>query len=101
MFDVKWIRENPDAFDRGMARRGLPGCSTQVIRFEHEWRAAETAAQEVQRRRNSLSKEIGIAKAKGQDVADLLKQVASDKDLQLTLEQQAKLRRDTLDELLA
>jgi len=101
MFDVKWIRESPDAFDRGMVRRGLPGCSTEVVRFEHEWRAAETAAQEVQTRRNRLSKEIGTAKAKGLDVADLLKQVASDKDLLLTWDQQAKVRRETLDDLLA
>jgi seryl-tRNA synthetase len=101
MFDVKWIRDNPDAFDRGLARRGLAGSATEVINLESEWRAAETAAQDIQTRRNRLSKEIGMAKAKGLDAADLLKQVAGDKDLLLTWEQQAKVRREALDELLA
>src|SRR6266581_3914691 len=101
MFDVKWIRDNPEAFDRGLARRGLAGCATQVINLEAEWREAETAAQEIQSHRNRLSKEIGMAKAKGLDATDLLDQVANDKDLLLTRDQQAKVRREALDELLA
>jgi len=101
MCDIKWIRNNPYAFDRGLELRGLTGCATQVIRLEAEWREAETAAQDIQAHRNRLSKEIGVAKAKGGDATEVLKQVANDKDLLLTWEQQAKVRRETLDELLA
>ncbi len=52
MFDVKWIRDNPEAFDRGLARRGLAGCATQVINLEAEWREAETAARKFAARRS-------------------------------------------------
>jgi seryl-tRNA synthetase len=102
MFDIKWIRENPEAFDRGLARRGLPSRAAGIIKLDESWRAAETAAQEMQARRNRVSKEIGGAKARGEDVAPLLAQVASDKTAQAEAEQEAaRLRRVIDDELAA
>jgi seryl-tRNA synthetase len=59
MFDLKWIRDNPDAFDRGLTRRGLPRRAAEIVECEARWRAGETAAQEIQARRNRLSMEIG------------------------------------------
>ncbi len=69
MFDLKWIREHPETFDRGLARRGLPPQSPEILRLDKAWREAQTEAEQVQAERNRLSKEIGGAKAKGQDVA--------------------------------
>jgi seryl-tRNA synthetase len=101
MFDLKWIRDNPDAFDRGLTRRGLPRRAAEIVECEARWRAGETAAQEIQARRNRLSKEIGAVKARGGDAAALLSQVARDKDLQAATEQEAARLRRALDELVA
>jgi seryl-tRNA synthetase len=102
MFDVKWIRDNPEAFDRGLTRRGLPPRAAGILKLDESWRAAETAAQEIQARRNRVSKEIGGAKGRGEDVAPLLAQVASDKEGQAAAEQEAaRLRRLIDDELAA
>jgi seryl-tRNA synthetase len=59
MFDVKWIRENPAEFDRGLARRGLAPRAAGILRHDEAWRAAETAAQEIQARRNKIAKGSG------------------------------------------
>ncbi len=100
MFDVKWIRDNPEAFDRGLVRRGLPTKAAWVVEIDEKWRAAETAAQELQARRNRVSKEIGGAKSRGENPASLIAQVASDKEAQATAEQEAaRFRRIIEDEL--
>jgi seryl-tRNA synthetase len=101
MHDLKWIRDNPDAFDRGLARRGLPPLAPEIVRQEAAWRAAETAAQELQARRNKLSKEIGAIKAKGGDAAGVMRQVAADKELQAEKEHEAARLRAEIDALLA
>ena len=64
MFDIKWIRDNPDAFDRGLKRRGLEPLSAKLIKLDEERRALITRLEAAQARRNSASKEIGQAKAK-------------------------------------
>ncbi len=101
MFDVKWIRENPDAFDRGLARRGLGARAAEILALEAKWRAAETSAQEALARRNRFAKEIGAAKAQGRDIAELLNRVAIDKDVQAATEQDAARLRREIDDLLA
>jgi seryl-tRNA synthetase len=101
MFDVKWIRDNPAEFDRGLARRGLPPHAAEVLRRDETWRAAETAAQEIQARRNKIAKDIGGAKSRGEDIAPLLAQVASDKDAQAAAEAEAAELRKAIDAELA
>jgi seryl-tRNA synthetase len=64
MFDIKWIRDNPDAFDRGLTRRNLTPLSAKLIKLDEERRALITKLEAAQARRNSASKEIGQAKAK-------------------------------------
>ncbi|HJR20793.1 MAG TPA: serine--tRNA ligase, partial [Dongiaceae bacterium] len=46
MFDVKWIRENPEAFDRGRARRNLPPLAAEIVALDARRRAAQTSWQE-------------------------------------------------------
>ena len=101
MYDIKWIRENPDAFDAGLARRGLPGASAHLLALDQAWRSAETRAQEIQAERNRLSKEIGQVKAKGGDVSEILAKVAQSKDEQAAAEEKAKQAQAVLEAELA
>ena len=63
MFDMKWIRENPEVFDNGLASRGLSPLSAKLIEMDEERRQHLTKLQDAQSRRNAASKEIGKAKA--------------------------------------
>jgi seryl-tRNA synthetase len=80
MFDIRWIRENPEAFDRGLVRRGEPAMATTVLDLDALRRAALTVLQEIQTRRNEASKLIGRAKVKGEDAVRLIAEVARLKD---------------------
>jgi seryl-tRNA synthetase len=64
VFDIKWIRDNADAFDAGLKKRGLAPQATELIALDEARRAHITKLQEAQARRNAASKEIGQAKAK-------------------------------------
>jgi seryl-tRNA synthetase len=79
MLDIRWIRDNPDAFDRGLARRGLPPLAASILDQDRAWRAAQTSAEQLQAERNRLAKEIGAARAKGGDAGDLMRRVAESK----------------------
>ena len=58
MHDIRAIRANASAFDAALARRGLPSASAEILARDAERRAAQTALQERQARRNALSREI-------------------------------------------
>ena len=74
MHDIRLIRENPEAFDAGLARRGLPAQATSLIALDEERRAMTTQVQVAQSRRNEASKLIGAAMGKGdKDAAEALK----------------------------
>src|SRR5438132_13371968 len=64
MHDIKWIRDNPEAFDRALARRGLAPEASKLIEIDEHRRAAIGKAEAAQARRNAASKEIGEAKKK-------------------------------------
>jgi seryl-tRNA synthetase len=73
MHDIKWIRDNPEAFDKALARRGLEPLSPSLIALDEKRRAAIQASEQAQARRNAASKEIGEAKkAKDNARADAL-----------------------------
>src|SRR6266550_734453 len=80
MHDLRWIRENPGEFDRGLVRRGLPPRAAEVLALDQEWRALQTASEEAQATRNRLSREVGVAKARGEPVDEKLSQIARGKD---------------------
>ncbi len=71
MHDIKAIRMNPHIFDAAMARRGFEPQSPAVLELDSERRAAMTAQQDAQSRRNVLAKEIGAAKRSGGDSSAL------------------------------
>jgi seryl-tRNA synthetase len=62
MHDIKWIRDNPDAFDRSLARRGLRPQSKELIALDEQRRKTIHMVELWQEKRNRLSKEIGAAK---------------------------------------
>jgi seryl-tRNA synthetase len=101
MHDIRWLRDHPAEFDRGLARRGLPPCAEEVLALDHGWRAAETRAQEVLARRNRIARDVGAAKKRGEDIAPLLRQVADDKDAEAASAAEAARLRAAIDAILA
>ncbi|MGE0753175.1 MAG: serine--tRNA ligase [Variibacter sp.] len=103
MHDIKWIRDNPDAFDRGLKRRGLERQANDLIAVDERRRALITKLEQAQARRNAASKEIGEAK-KAKDEARaqaLMAEVASLKDTMPAMEAEEKAVSKELDDALA
>jgi seryl-tRNA synthetase len=69
MHDIRSIRENPEAFDEGLRRRGLGPRANELVALDEKRRAAILALQSAQERRNAASKQIGIAMARKDTVA--------------------------------
>ena len=101
MHDIRWVRDHPAELDRGLGRRGLPPCAEEVLALDRAWRAAETSAQEAQARRNRISREIGAAKQRGEEIEPLLRQVAEDRDVEAAAAAEAARLRAQIDEILA
>ncbi|PSO16881.1 serine--tRNA ligase [Bradyrhizobium sp. MOS003] len=98
MHDIKSIRDNPQAFDAGLARRGLKPLSAALLAIDETRRAAILASEQAQARRNAASKEIGDAK-KAKDetrAAKLMAEVAELKTTMPQLEAAAKTADDEL-----
>ena len=101
MHDVKAIRDDPDGFDRALARRGLPAIAAEILEIDRARREALTRAQEIQARRNKLAKEIGEAKRKGGDSAALMAEAERDKSEQAQAESRAAALGADLEQRLA
>jgi seryl-tRNA synthetase len=103
MHDIKWIRDNPEAFDRALARRGLPAEAERLIEIDERRRAAIGKAEAAQARRNAASKEIGAAKKSNEEDAaqKLLAEVAALKAAIPELEAEEKRLSAELDDALA
>ncbi len=80
MHDIRLIREKPDAFDASLTRRGLSPASVEILEIDAARREKITAAEQAQAERNTASKEVGQAKARGDDAEfERLRQLVSDK----------------------
>jgi seryl-tRNA synthetase len=103
VFDIKWIRENPETFDEGLRKRGLEPLSARLLAIDEERRKVLTSLQEAQSRRNAASKEIGKAKAaKDEERAQaLMKEVADLKEVIQQGEAKAKEIEERLNAELA
>ncbi|MEL6643943.1 MAG: serine--tRNA ligase [Pseudomonadota bacterium] len=102
MHDIRAIRENPDAFDAAMARRGLSGVSSEVLAIDAERRAKIAAAEAALAERNAASKEVGAAKAKGDEAEfERLRALVAEKKSEISqLEEEAKAEDERLTDLL-
>jgi seryl-tRNA synthetase len=67
MHDIRAIRENPAGFDAALARRGLPAQSAGLMAMDEARRAKILAAETAAAAQNAASKEVGAAKARGDD----------------------------------
>ncbi|MBU4434047.1 MAG: serine--tRNA ligase [Alphaproteobacteria bacterium] len=68
MHDIKAIRDNPDVFEAAWSAKGRSGAAAEAVKLDAQLRAAQTALQENQAKRNEASKRIGMAKAKKDEV---------------------------------
>ena len=103
MHDIRFIRDNPGAFDAGLARRGLPGEAKRLIALDEERRSAIQKLEAVQARRNAVSREIGEAK-KNKDEAkakSLMAEVAELKEAIPNMEAEEKEASQGLNDTLA
>jgi seryl-tRNA synthetase len=94
VLDLRWLREDPDALDRALARRGLPPAAADLVSRDAAIRALQTELQERQARRNALSKEVGRMRAQGGDAGALIAEVAA-------LKTQIQTDEDALREMIA
>ncbi len=67
MHDIRAIRDNPERFDALLARRGLSSLSSEILAIDEARRAKILAAETAQAAQNAASKEVGAAKAKGDE----------------------------------
>ncbi|WP_316978771.1 serine--tRNA ligase [Shumkonia mesophila] len=101
MFDIKWIRENPDAFDKALGNRRMGPAAAALLGLDAKRRDALTHAQEIQAERNRLAKEIGAAKARGEDATEIIAKVSRSKQEQADAEETARLAEVELETALA
>lgn len=103
MHDIRFIRENPEAFDSALAQRGHEPVAARLLEADEVRRATATRLQEALSRRNEASKQIGQAMAKGDsETAEALKaEVAELKQTLPALEDTARAADRQLEDLLA
>ena len=103
MHDIRFIRDNPDAFDHALARRGLPSQARRLIELDETRREKILALETAQARRNAASKEIGEAKKTkdAEKAKGLLIEVAALKESIPAMEAQEKAASKELENALA
>ena len=103
MHDIKAIRQSPEAYDANWAKRGIAPQSAEILRQDEALRAVQTELQELQNRRNIVSKAVGEAKRTKDDVraASLMDEVSEIKGRVATLEDEERLLAAALADLLS
>jgi len=101
MHDLRLIRDDPARFDHGLARRGVAPASPEILALDAERRSLQTRVQEMQQRRNELSKTIGRTKGEGDEAALARGEVQRIKDAMPGLEEAERALGERLDALLA
>jgi seryl-tRNA synthetase len=103
MHDIRWIRDNPDAFDRALGgRKNVPVSASGLIALDDARKAAIQALEEALEKRNALSKQIGQAKAQKDEprAQALMAEVAALKDAIPGLDAARKAAEDALRDVL-
>lgn len=101
MYDIKWIRENPEQFDKGLTRRGLQPRSAEVLDMDKKYRACQTDLQDMQSRRNDLSRQISEIKRTGGDAEVLMHEVGSLKRAMAETEEEVRAWCEKIETFLA
>lgn len=74
MLDIKWIRENAEAFDAAMQKRGASFSSVEILKLDEEKRKKTFLIQELQAKRNKAAQDVAVAKKAGQDASAILEE---------------------------
>jgi seryl-tRNA synthetase len=98
MHDIRAIRDDPEAYDRAWALKGLSAKTPEALALDATLRAAQTALQTAQGRRNDASKLIGIAKGK-KDEAGAAALMAEVEALKSVIAEQTEIERATGEQL--
>lgn len=102
MLDIKEIRENPDFYQKELASRKCEVNLQQLIDLDQSRKDIQTQLQEVQEKRNSLSKQIGIKKSQGEDATEIMQEVGALKTKMSELsDQEADVKKQLNDQLSA
>lgn len=104
MFDIKWIKENPNVFDEAMRMRGNSTKATDVLKLDDVRKEHIAKLQDAQTRRNAASKEIGAAMGKGdKDLAEKLKSEVAEikQSIQSDEEEERRIDLEVLDVMSA
>ncbi len=103
MHDIRAIRENPDAFDAALARRGDAALSSSILELDTARRAKIQAAETAQADQNAASKQVGAAKASGDEAEfERLRALVSDKKAEVAaMQAEAKALDAELTDMLA
>ena len=102
MHDIRMIRDNPQAFDAALMRRGGSAMSSEILTLDESRRTCITAAETALAERNAASKQVGAAKARGDDTEfERLRALVAEKKQEIAqLEEDAKSQDAALRNLL-
>lgn len=102
MHDIRMIRENPAGFDAALGKRGIAPMSSDILALDAARRACITTAETALADRNAASKQVGAAKARGDEAEfeRLRALVGAKKDEIAALDDQAKAQDAALNDLL-
>ncbi len=97
MLDLKAIRETPHVVDRALARRGISFAATNLLSLDTQRRDQQTVLQQIQARRNDISRQVGEMKRRGENADALMAEVALLKDQMAAAEAEEKKLSDALE----
>ena len=100
MHDIKWIKDNINIFDKAMEKRGIASISKSVVKLYDEYVDLIAKLQNFQNERNTLSKNIGIKKSKGEDASDEIKGVSDIKLSISTYQEQSNSLQNKIQKML-
>jgi seryl-tRNA synthetase len=103
MHDIRTIRDTPAAFDAALSRRGLAPVAAQILALDEARRKLILAAETAQAEANKASKDVGAAKARGDDAEfERLRALIADSKAQIAaMNDEAKAKDQALTDLLA
>ena len=101
MHDIKKIRENPNAFDKGLQRRGLPLLSSEILSLDEDHRALLDKLQRFQQKKNEVAEKMARAKRNGESLDALISEGTNIKKNLPDLEEKERETKEKLFSLLS
>ena len=101
MLDIKWIRENPEAFDIALKNRGLEKAAQKIITLDETRRVTIQRVQDMQNQRHGLAKQIGEHKQQGKDAEALMKEASLLRETLAQEEENVRVAEENLKKVVA